>query len=265
MYPKIMMTFLLVAILGIASASFGQSIPIIDDSDKDLGVVHITYKAEDDLAYRVLVQKDGERLVYPFFTNGETDSFPLQLGNGTYTVGLLKNVGGSRFVFVDQKKITIALKDPNIVFLNSVQNVNWDIEEDAIQFGDSLLSRFTNKNTRLRTLYDYIVKEIKYDYDKIPTLTTEYVPVIEATFVDKKGICYDYSAFLAGIKRSQGVPTKLVKGYTKFVDGYHAWNEVYINGEWYIIDSTVDATLQGSRVRIQMVKNNKDYTKVNEY
>ena len=43
--------------------------------------------------------------------------------------------------------------------------------------------------------------------------------------------------------RSQGIPTKLVKGYSDNVDGYHAWNEVYINEEWITIDTTLDAVL----------------------
>ncbi len=265
MYKKYVLALVLLVLTTVSGAVFSQNKPIIDDSEKDSGVVHITYKATDKVPYRVLIVKGEERLVYPFFPNGKTDSFPLQLGNGTYTVGLLKNVGDNRFVFVEQKKVTITLKDSNVVFLNSIQNVKWEAEEDAIVFGQKLIGKVPKNSDLLKKLYDYMVTEIKYDYDKIPTLTSEYVPVIAKTYVDKKGICYDYSALLASIKRSQGIPTKLVKGYTKFTDGYHAWNEVFIDGEWYIIDTTVDATLSGGRTKIQMVKNTKDYTKVNEY
>ncbi len=91
------------------------------------------------------------------------------------------------------------------------------------------------------------------------------MPDVEKTYADLKGICYDYSALFASIQRDHGIPTKLVKGYSKFVEGYHAWNEIYINGKWMIIDSTVDSTWKGTKSGVAMIKNAKDYTKVNEY
>ncbi len=245
--------------LGISSAD------IIDDSALDKGIVKVTYKATDDVAYRVLVVKGDKKIVYPFFADGRTDAFPLQMGNGTYTVGLLKNVGEKRYVYVEQKKVTLSLSDPNVVYLNSVQNVEWQKTDAPIQYGAKLIGGIKGRDEQLKKLYGYVVDNVEYDYGKIENLTTEYVPNILSTYKTLTGICYDYSALVASIQRSQGVPTRLVKGYSKFTEGYHAWNEVFIGGEWYIVDTTVDATLKGSKTKPTMVKNSKDYTKVNDY
>lgn len=251
-----------------AFSSFGETAvakETIDVTNLSKGVVEITYKSSDTLKYKVLITKDDAKIAYPFDANGSTTSYPLQLGNGTYKVGLLKNVSGTKYVYVAQKSIDLNLKDPNIVFLNSIQNINWKDDLKAIEFGKDLLEKSASDDKRLQTLYSYLVKNMKYDYDKIPTLTSDYIPSVEKTYEDLKGICYDYSALFASIERSHGIPTKLVKGYSKYVEGYHAWNEIYINGKWLIVDNTVDSTWKGSSSSVTMIKSTKYYTKVNEY
>lgn len=84
---------------------------------------------------------------------------------------------------------------------------------------------------------------ISYDSKKINTIDDSYVPELDKILATKQGICYDYSSLFAGILRSQGIPTKLVKGYKSDLGTYHAWNEVLIDGEWKVIDTTYDAAL----------------------
>ncbi|HAS73131.1 MAG TPA: transglutaminase [Clostridiales bacterium UBA8960] len=247
------------------SVDFANTSEVIDTTNLDKGIVGISYKTTDKLKYKVLISKDDSRISYPFTADGNAVNFPLQLGNGTYKVGLLRNVSGTKYVYVSQKTVVLDLKDPNIVFLNSVQNINWNEELKAIEFGKSLLKTSSTSNRKLSTLYGYMVKNVTYDYDKIPTLTADYIPSVELTYEELKGICYDYSALFASIQRNHGIPTKLVKGYSRFVEGYHAWNEIYIGGKWVIIDSTVDSTWKGTKASVTMIKSTKDYTKVNEY
>lgn len=72
-----------------------------------------------------------------------------------------------------------------------------------------------------------IISLNSYDYNKLEILPTTYLPVIDDTFKVQSGICYDFSALYAAILRNQGIPVKLVKGYTRNAKGYHAWNEAY--------------------------------------
>lgn len=259
-----MLLFILMFTFG-QTIDFASTSEVIDATNLDKGIVSIAFQSNDKLKYRVLVSKDDSRISYPFTADGTSVNFPLQLGNGTYKVGLLRNVSGTKYVYVAQKSVVLDLKDPNIVFLNTIQNINWNEDQKAIEFGKSLLKLNKTSSSRLSTLYGYMVKNVSYDYDKIPTLTADYVPDVEKTYEDLKGICYDYSALFASIQRNHGIPTKLVKGYTKYVEGYHAWNEIFINGKWVIIDSTVDSTWKGTKSGVTMIKSAKDYTKVNEY
>lgn len=257
--------FLMVLLFLVPVVSYAETTEVIDTSGLNKGIVSIGYDSNDSLKYKVLVTKDDQKIAYPFKADGSRENFPLQLGNGTYKVGLLKNVSGTKYVYVAQKTIELKLDDPNVVFLNSTQNVKWDEDMEAIDFGKDLLAKLKTSNKRTSALYGYLVKNMEYDYDKIPTLTSDYIPSVEDTFEQLKGICYDYSALFASIQRNHGIPTKLVKGYSKYVEGFHAWNEVYIDGKWVIIDNTVDSTWKGSTTGLTMVKSTKYYTKVNEY
>ena len=265
---KRMFVFIFVALVWLSTThtfNYAVTNETIDTTNISKGIVSISFKATDKLKYKVLVTKGDKKIAYPFTADGNVENFPLQLGNGTYKVGLLKNVSGTKYAYVSQKTFTLNLEDENIVYLNAVQNVNWNEEMPAIEFGETLLKTSKTDSTKLKTLYGYLVKNMSYDYDKIPTLTSDYVPNVQKTYEELKGICYDYSALFASIQRYHNVPTKLVKGYSKYVEGYHAWNEILIDGKWVIIDNTVDSTWKGTKSGVTMIKNTKYYTKVNEY
>jgi len=106
------------------------------------------------------------------------------------------------------------------------------------------LTKGKTASQKVKAVYKWVVAKINYDRKKNPP--AGYVPSITQTYSSKKGICYDFAALFAAMLRSQGVPTKLVKGYADKVSGYHAWNEVYVNGKWQTIDTSYDAQVGGS-------------------
>ena len=77
-----------------------------------------------------------------------------------------------------------------------------------------------------------------------PTVTvksnTTYLPDVDSTLSEKKGICFDFAALMCCMLRSQGIPTQLVIGYADAC--YHAWNRVYVDGQWRLIDTTSEIT-----------------------
>lgn len=86
--------------------------------------------------------------------------------------------------------------------------------------------------------------------------SVSFIADIEETFETQKGICYDYAALFAAMLRSQGIPTKLMKGFTDNVDEYHAWNEVWLSDEerWMVVDTTFDAVSHAAGRRTRMEK-----------
>jgi transglutaminase superfamily protein len=57
---------------------------------------------------------------------------------------------------------------------------------------------------------------------------------------NRSGDCSEHSVFLAALCRAAGIPARSVMGleYLGGIWGGHAWDEVWIDGEWYALDAT---------------------------
>jgi len=233
------------------------------------GLLRIYYKSTDNAKLKLQVLMGDNTIVYNLKGDGSIEDFPLQYGSGEYTARIMQNIKDDEYFAVETATFTVQLKDDNDAFLNSIENVKWDynkvpIKEVRYLVLNSLVNAKEEKLLFSSTedLYLYIIENIKYDSGKIYDLLYDYLPDIESTYDTKTGICYDYSSLLAAMLRSINIPTKLVKGYAGYnPDVYHAWNEVYLDGEWFVIDSTKDA----SGLSDDMIKNPEDYSKVYEY
>jgi len=224
------------------SLNAGAEISFLDKSNSDNGVVGIEYLNNSGNLYKVMISKGSEKYYYDY--SGLTkEYFPLQCGNGEYEICILENLYGTTYRLIKAERLSVNIAEENIVYLQTVQNVNWNYDMPAIKKAAELTSGLELASDKVKAVYDFIVENIDYDYDKINKLDKLYIPDIEDVFNTGKGICYDYSSLFASILRSQGIPAKLVKGYSDYIDGYHAWNEVYIDGEWVIIDTTYDAIM----------------------
>lgn len=237
----------------------------IDDSAKNKGLVQISYSGKVGEKIKVMISKGSTKYYYPLKPDGVMAGFPLQMGNGSYQVSVLKNVGDSRYTFLKTMTVSIKLEDPNAVYLNSIQTIKWTPESEAAKKNLELIGKETDYSKRVHLGYDFVVRNVSYDYDKIKTLTTDYTPDPDTTLKVLKGICYDYSSLFAAMKRSEQIPVKLVKGYTSNVKGYHAWNEVFIDGKWVVVDTTFDSAYYKARAKYSFSKRAADYKKIYEY
>lgn len=82
----------------------------------------------------------------------------------------------------------------------------------------------------------WISRTIDYQIDLDPLSVVE-------SLREKRGDCSEYSDLFAALARSLGIPTRSVSGWVYMGDwdqafGYHAWNEVGIDGYWRSVDST---------------------------
>jgi transglutaminase-like putative cysteine protease len=254
---------LTIAVNPIAAAAGGT--PSFDTSKLDDGIVTISHIASARL--KVMVEKDGKKVTYDLKNDGTAETFPLQLGDGSYKVSVLENISGTKYKYVSTQNFGLDLSNDNEVYLASVQNINWNEDMEAIKLAKELTKGLKKDSDKVKKIYEYIVNNIVYDYDKLPTLKSDYVPNIESTLASGTGICYDFSSLFAAMLRSQGIPTKLVKGYSTNVEGYHAWNEVYDSetGTWITIDTTYDSERRVAGRTFSMTKDAAQFTKVYEY
>lgn len=264
---KRILLYIAVLILCISTGTSAVSAAdYFNTSDAAKGVVHITYDGGGKT--KVIIQKGDKKYTYDINSSGKTETYPLQLGDGTYKVSLYANTSGNSYKLISSKNIDVKLTNPNSVFLTSVQNIDWKVDSKAVARAVQLTKDVDDLEKKAKILWDYMVRNNSYDYGKLATLSTGYLPVIDKTLEEKTGICYDFSSLYAAMLRSQGKPAKLIKGYApKNASGYHAWNEVYdeTKKEWIVIDTTYDLQVITKNPKITMVKNAQDFNKVYEY
>lgn len=234
----------------------GTSTPVtsgdwaIDDSKANSGTV--SAKGTSDKKLKVMIVKDSSKNTFDLSGNNKYQSYPLQAGDGTYKVSILENVSGTTYKTKYSKNVTMKTSSPNDKYLTSVQMISWNTSMAPIKKAQSLASGKSDAN-KVAAIYSYVKNNINYD-SSITSLPSGYVPSIERTYSSRKGICYDFASLTAAMLRSVGVPTKLVKGTSDNVSGYHAWNEVYVNGSWHIIDTSYDSQARAAGVGVSMYK-----------
>ena len=81
-------------------------------------------------------------------------------------------------------------------------------------------------------IYDYVIANITYDYDKAENVKSGYVPNPDEILALGRGICLDYASVMAGMLRSQQIPTRLEVGYAG--DAYHAWISTYVEDQGWV-------------------------------
>ncbi len=263
---KLLVSILIcMAVLVNPMAISAASDTMIDTAKLENGIV--TASCNSDARLKVIVDKDGKQVIYDLKNDGTVESFSLQMGNGTYKVSILENIKDKQYKYITTKTVELNIFDEKKVFLASVQNIRWDNNMMAIEKANEITKNLKTDSEKIEAVYEYVLNNIRYDYKKISTLKSNYVPNIDNIITSGKGICYDYSSVFAAMLRSQGIPVKLVKGYSVNVKGYHAWNEIYDSdtGKWITLDTTYDAEQKAAGRAYSMIKETAQYSKVFEY
>lgn len=257
---RIVALTLVLALLLIPAATFADSASVvIDKTLLDKGIITASYDSAKAAKAMVRITKDKVNYDYELTKGAQ---YPLQLGNGSYTVMVLEAVGGTKFKLISQEKIELKLKSENDVFLQSIVHVNWNKKSKAVAKATELTKKAKTDKEKVAAIHTYITKTLKYDYEKAKTVKAGYIPVLDDIFKAQKGICYDYASTFAAMTRSLGIPTKLVMGYyTKNPKIYHAWNQVYLKEtkEWITVDSTNDAVQVQAKKAVTLIKKPAEY------
>ena len=112
-----------------------------------------------------------------------------------------------------------------------VQCSNPAIRENALKITSDSANPWAASKALGSWLYKNIQKEMRVT-----------IPSAIEVLNTKKGDCNEHSTLFAAFARSLGIPTKIIAGLVYMDDGfyYHAWNEVYVNGQWLPIDATLN-------------------------
>lgn len=96
------------------------------------------------------------------------------------------------------------------------------------QFTDQLVATAKDDVEKVRTIYEWVSKNIKYDYADNSAW---------AAFTHRKAVCQGYSNLCRVMLHSQHIPSVTVNGMYVGV-GAHAWNYAYDGKQWKVIDAT---------------------------
>lgn len=109
-----------------------------------------------------------------------------------------------------------------------------------------------NSLEKVKAIHDYLVMNITYDeellqyaYNNSSDLKSYNGFYLEGVFIDKKAVCEGFSKAFTAMCNIEGIPCVSVVGYqTLNPNGVgHAWNKVYVNDSWYIVDVTSDGPI----------------------
>jgi len=197
----------------------------VDYSNADLGYISVI--GPDDGSVKKVQLIIGNTTYTYDITAKQYTILPLQLGSGKYSVQLLKNLSGNSYTVVGTTVVSANVTDELSVFLYPNQVVDYNLQTLAVNKSFEITKNDDSEIKRVYTIYHYVIDLLSYDIAKAKLANDVYMlPVLDTIVSEKKGICFDYAALMTAMLRVQGIPTRLITGYTDL--GYHAWVEIYL-------------------------------------
>lgn len=221
-----------VVLTGVADGliTYGNDSVIIDASHTSDGYVCVNYTGSNS---KVKLQITGSNsTTYTYNLHGGYETFPLTSGDGTYTVSIFENIEGTSYSTLFTQKLEVTLTDQFAPYLYASQYVNFSADSAVVAKGEELAKSADNDLEVIENVYNYIITNFKYDYNKAKNVSSGYLPVVDDTLSSQTGICFDYAAVMASMLRTQRIPTRLEVGYAG--DIYHAWISTYVEGHGWI-------------------------------
>jgi transglutaminase-like putative cysteine protease len=95
---------------------------------------------------------------------------------------------------------------------------------------------------RIMAILEWIQRNLDYVAGVSNAETTA-----ERTFVDRAGVCRDFTHLGITLGRALGIPARAVSAYALQLDppDFHAIFEVYLENDWWLIDPTRLASIEG--------------------
>ena len=240
---------------------------VIDIGNSAQGYVMVKRGAQMKTKIRV-IGPSGKTYQRYILSDDEFHAIPLQMGDGQYTVSVWQNTSGNKYVKLTEASF-VGGGSANYTRLPNIYS-EYTASSSAVRKGFGLCMNAENDLDKVRSIYNYIIESISYDYDKAASVATDYIAKPDATLASKNGICFDYASLMAAMLRTQGIPAKIVFGE---VGGQsHAWNDVYIeslgwiavgipsNGGWKRLDSTYGVSMSAEKL-----ENDSQYSAMEYY
>ena len=189
---------------------------VIDYSNTADGYVMVKFKKALGPTLKCVVTTGGQALndgyKYTLSVN-KYQVIPLTEGNTAYTIYLLYEVGG-RYAMEMTLKVNVEMTDQFGPYLRPNQFVNYTKSTKVVKKAASITKNCKNDLAKVKKVYNYVIKNYKYDKKLAKTVKPGYVPNLNKIYKKKKGICFDYAAVMTAMLRSQGVSRQKAETYS---------------------------------------------------
>lgn len=243
----------------------------VDISDAAKGYIIARYEGD---APRLNVQIIGpDTVTYKYNVTAQDGDtvIPLTEGEGEYVLDVYENIIDEQYAQLMSGSFTVKLESEYLPFLYPNQYVNFSADSEAVKKAEELAEGIDADIDVLQKIYDYVIQNITYDFDKAADVPLGYLPDVDETLASGTGICFDYAALMTAMLRSRGIPTRLDIGYTN--DGlYHAWISTYLNDKgwvddviefdgksWELMDPTMAAAVDTESEKKKVVEDSSNY------
>lgn len=92
---------------------------------------------------------------------------------------------------------------------------------------------------KIKTVYDYMVANIEYDYEGLENNAIE-IYTAYAALVEKSAVCQGYALLFYRLMLECEIDARVITGFSH--DESHAWNIVKLGDVYYYVDATWDST-----------------------
>ena len=246
----------------------GNDYATLDSSRTQEGYIQVRYSGEAPRAKLQLMDPEGTLYIYTLLPGG-FETLPLTGGDGIYSVTVLENAFDNVYAVAYTGELEASQVDEFKPYLYPNQYVWYTEDSKVYALGAELSAKSRDDLHYVENVYAYVVENVEYDYDLAASIPVDYLPDVDRTIETGKGVCLDYAALMTALLRSQGIPAKLVVGWSG--TQYHAWISVYlaetgwVDGviffdgiNWSRCDPTLAAGNRGTSVK-DYVNNNSNY------
>lgn len=208
----------------------GNELAAIDLSHIDCGYFMAQYLGTNN---KVKMQVTGPNgITYTYNLGSTFEVFPFAAGSGSYDIGIHENISGTQYATIFNTSIDVTITDEFSPYLYPNQYVNFNKDSQVVALAQDLAYPADDDLTVVTNVYNYLISNITYDYDKASSVETGYIPVVDELLTKQKGICFDFASAMAAMLRSQRIPTRLEIGYAG--EAYHAWISTYLDEKGWV-------------------------------
>ena len=114
--------------------------------------------------------------------------------------------------------------------------------DEFMRFAQREFCAIEGGGARILAVLDWLHEHLDYVHGVSHAQTTA-----EQTFIDRAGVCRDFTHLGIALTRALNIPARAVSAYALDLDppDFHAIFEVYLDGRWWLVDPTRLAPVEG--------------------